>query len=275
MTDFRDALRAELVAAAARPVPRRTLPPRPVLLRGAALALAAAAAAVAIFVLPWRAERAAQPTLQPTELPGRPLFGGSLEDGVRYRTRALHPAISFRAIGSHWFAYDASSPRGLLLQRREGDPAQGLEGPPVVFLGFLGMPTVVDPATDEILPAPRDLVGWLRANPDLGVERVVRTRVFGRPATQLDFHVPKHPARVDPNCPYAKVTVASEPPNVATCAAITPDLPLAAHSAGRLLVPDGADPLVVVQASLVPTPARIAQIVRESTPLLDSTLIGR
>jgi hypothetical protein len=274
MTDFRDALRAELVAAAARPLPRRrTRPSRPVLLRGAGLALAAAAAAVAIFVLPWGATRAPEPALRPTALPGQPLFGGSLEHGVRYRTRALHPTISLRAVGPQWFVYDATSPTTLVLQRREGDPANATELPPRGFLAFFRLPTVIDPRTGATGPAPKDLVAWLRSNPNLGITGVTRTRLFGRPATRLAFHIPRRPARVEPNCPYAKVTVATAPPAVATCAAIASSFSAPADSAGYLTVPEGADPLVVGQLTLVP--AQIGRIVRESTPVVDSVLIGR
>jgi hypothetical protein len=273
MTDFRDVLRAELVAAAERPLPRRTTPSRPVLLRGAGLAIAAAAAALAIFVLPWGAEHTPAPALQPA-LPGNPLFGGSLEDGVRYRTRALQPPISLRAVGSYWFVYDATSPTTLVLQRREGVAGKGTgEKPPLLFLMFFRMPAVFDPTTGDARPAPRDLVGWMRSNPNLGITSVTRTRVFDRPATRLAFHIPKRPARVDPTCEFAKVTVDTEIPNVATCAAIGPSMNAPVGSSGYFIVPDGDHPLVVGELALVPS--QLGQIERESAPVLDSVLIGR
>jgi hypothetical protein len=273
MTDFRDALRAELVAAAARPLPRRHALPRPALVRGAALAAAVAAVAIVVLVVPWGADRAPAPALQPS-LPGRPLFGGSLEGGVRYRTRALHPPISLRAVRPYWFVYDATSQTSLVLQRREGEAGKGTgEKPPVLFLAFLRLPQLLDPATGEIHPAPGDLVGALRANPDLGITQATRTTLFGRPATRLSFHVPRQPERTTPDCPFAKVTVDTEPPNVATCMAVAPNAQLPANSTGYLIVPDGANPLVVTEVSLVPS--RTAQIARESAPVLDSVLIGR
>jgi hypothetical protein len=206
-------------------------------------------------------------------LPGRPLFGGSLDDGVRYRTRGLQPAISLRAIGPQWFVYDASSPTTLVLQRREGDPAQGTERAPLLFLAFFRLPTVVDPGTGNVVPAPEDVVGWLRSNPNLGVTTVTRTRLFGGPATRLAFHIPKHPARVNPDCEYGKVSVDTAPPSLAACAAIAPSFSAPADSAGYVIVPDGPDPLVVGQLSLVRS--RVGQIVRESRPIVDSVLIGR
>jgi hypothetical protein len=273
MTDFRDSLRAELVAAAARPLPRRHAVGRPVLVRGAAVALAVVAAVLAIVVLPWGPRHAPAPAMRATPLPGQPLFGGSLDPGVRYATRALQPQISFRVSGDRWFVYDATSPTSLFLQRREGNPAKGTELPPRLFLGYFRMPRVTDPGTGAVRPAPDDLVGWLRSNPNLGITAVTRTQLFGHPATRLAVHIPTHPMRVDANCGFAKVTVASQPPAVATCAAMAPDVALATDSAGYLIVPDGADPLIVVQLSLVP--ARVGEIVRDSAPLLASTLIAR
>jgi hypothetical protein len=273
MTDFRDVLRAELVAAAERPLPRRTAPSRPVLLRSAGLAIAAAAAALAIFVLPWGAEHGPAPALQPS-LPGNPLFGGSLEDGVRYRTRALQPPISFRASDPHWFVYSASSDTTLVLQRRQGGAGTGTgEKPPLRFLMFFRLARVFDPATGDAGPAPRDLVGWLRSNPNLGITSVTRTRVFHRPATRLTFHIPKRPTRVDPTCEFAKVTVDTEIPRVATCAAIGPTVTAPVDSAGYFIVPDGHDPLVVGELALVPS--QLGRIARESAPVLDSVLIAR
>jgi hypothetical protein len=275
MTDFRDTLRAELVAAAARPVPSRTLlPVRPVLLRGGLLAAAAAAAALVIFVLPWGAERAPEPAQRTTALPGRPLFGGSLEAGVRYRTRALVPPISLRADGSQWFVYDATSPTTLVLQRREGVAGQVTgEKQPQRFLMFFTLGSVTDPGTGDILPAPDDLVGWMRSNPNLGVTEVTRTRLYGRPATRVTFHIPRRPALVEPNCPFGKVTVDTEPPNVAECAAIGPSVTAPVGSSGYLIVPDGAEPLIAGELALVPS--EVGQIERESKPVVDSVLIGR
>jgi hypothetical protein len=273
MTDFRDALRAELVAAAARPVPRRpalTLPRLP-LRRIAVVAVVAAAVVAAIVVAPWSGRHTPTPA-EHQGLPGQPLFGGSLEPGVRYHTRALRPEISFRTSGNQWFVYAATSPTALVLQRRQGDSAKGTERPPQRFLMFLRLPTLVDPSSGDIAPAPDDLVSALRANPDLGITSETRTRLYGRPATQLNFHIPAKPERVDPACEFAKVTVDTEPPAVATCAAFAPGVALPVSSSGRLIVPDGADPLVVAQIALVPSEA--GRIARESQPVLDSVLIG-
>jgi hypothetical protein len=193
---------------------------------------------------------------------------------VRYATRSLQPPISFRAVGSYWFVYDATSTTNLVLQRREFVPGVGSgEKPPLLFLGFLRLPQLLDPSTGDARPAPDDLAGALRANPDLGITRTSRTTLFGKPATRLSFHVPKRPARTTTDCPFAKVTVDTEPPNVATCMAIAPNAPLPANSSGYLIVPDGPNPLVVTEVSLVPS--RTGQIVRESGPVLDSVQIGR
>jgi hypothetical protein len=275
MTDFRDTLRAELVAAAVRPLPRRTLlPARPVLLRGGLLAAAAVAAVLAIFVLPWGAERAPEPAQRTTSLPGQPLFGGSLQDGVRYRTRALVPPISLRAVGPYWFVFDATSPTTLVLDRRVGEAGKGTgERPPLTYLMFFTLGSVIAPDTGDIIPVPDDLIGWMRSNPNLGVTAVTRTQLYGRPATRVAFRIPQRPTRVEPDCPFGKVTVDTEPPSVAQCAAIAPSVTAPAGAAGYLIVPDGPEPLVVGQLSRVPS--KVGQIVRESKPVLDSVLLGR
>jgi hypothetical protein len=274
MTDFRDTLRAELVAAAARPVPHRTLPSRPVLLRGAGLALAAAAAVVAIFVLPWSSVQSPEPAVRSKALPGQRLFGGSLQAGVRYRTQALEPTISLRANDGDWFVYDATSTTTLVLQRREGVAGVGTgEKQPLRFLMLFSLGNVTQPDTGDVVPAPDDLVGWLRTNPNLGVTEVTRTQLYGRPATRLAFHIPKQLVLEDPNCPFGKVTVDTEPPLVAKCAAIAPSVTAPADSSGYLIVPDGADPLVVGELAL--KPSQVGQIARESQPLLASVLIAR
>jgi hypothetical protein len=276
VSDFRATLRAELVAAAARPVPRAhrlPRPDRPTLLRAGAFALAAAAIALAIVVLPWGAQHNPQPTITGPQLPGTPLFGGSLDPGVRYHTRALQPQISFRANGDRWFVQDATSPTVLALQWREGSPASGGETVPVKFLAFIRLPRVIDPSTGDVQPAPDDLVGWLRADPDLGITSAARTTLGGRPATRLAFHIPRHLVRRVPQCEFTKVTVSTEPPQLATCTQITPDFVLPVNAAGSFIVPDGRDPLVAVEISLVPS--RVHEIARDSAPLLDGLLIGR
>jgi hypothetical protein len=193
---------------------------------------------------------------------------------VRYRTRALEPPISLRTEDGAWFVYDATSTTTLYLQRREGVAGVGTgEKPPLRFLVFFTLGNVTQPDTGDVVPAPDDLVGWLRSNPNLGVTQVTRTQLYGRPATRLAFHIPKKPVLVEPDCPFGKVTVDTEPPLLAECAAIAPSVTAPADSSGYLIVPDGADPLVVGELALVPS--QVGQIARESQPVLASVLIGR
>jgi hypothetical protein len=116
-------------------------------------------------------------------------------------------------------------------------------------------------------------VGWLRANPNLGITDVTRTTLYGRPATRLRFHIPKRPTQTDASCEFAKVTVDTEIPRVATCAAIGPSVTAPVDSAGYFIVPDGNAPLIVGELALVPS--QIGEIARDSAPVLDSVQIGR
>jgi hypothetical protein len=266
MSDFREALRSELVAAAGRPLPRRQLPPRPVLLRAGALAVAAVAVALAIFVLPWGAQHAPpEPAVQPPGVTGQPLFGGTLEPGVRYASRHLVPTVSFVASGLPWMAGGTQSP--LLLQLIAS--GKGFQMPklnrPALSLSFARLPQVVDPKTDNVLPAPKDLVGWLRAHPDLRAGTPARVTLAGRAATRLDFTVVAHPSREDPFC-RSRFQF--------SCALLGPDASIKAGSAVRLfVVPGRPDPLLV---SLISSdPSQLGRLIKGSESLLASLRIGR
>jgi hypothetical protein len=274
VSDYRTLLRAELVAAAERPLPRAR-PSRTFVLRTATVAVAAAAIALGIFVLPWSASRAPRPAVHRAQLPGEPLFGGSLQAGERYRTQRLVPQISFVANGDRWFASDSDTRDGLLLLVRAGHLG-GTGSPelaPVLGLGFAHVPQVYVPGTLRVMPAPKDLVGWLKANPLLGVTSVRRTSLAGGPATALAFRVPRHPAQLEPGCRYPAPTKLGQVPRQNPCAALAPGLSPAVNSAGTLIVPDGPDPLVVSEFAL--DPSRAGEIARDAAPLLASLLIAR
>jgi hypothetical protein len=265
---FRAALRDELVAAAGRPLPGRPPPRRAVLVRAGLAVAALLALGLAAFVLPWGAERAPTPqgaALQPAGITGQQLFSGSLENGVRYRTRALVPAVSFQAAGAQWLADDAQSPTDLVLSvgaRRFHPPRFQ---PPLLTVTFGRLPQVVDPRTNAALPAPHDLVGWLRAHPDLRTRPPVRVQLGGRPASRMDFTVVARPLREDPFC-RQRFQI--------RCTQLAPNASIRAGSAGRLfVVPARPDPLVV--AVLSSDPRRLPALIHDSEPLLASLRIGR
>jgi hypothetical protein len=266
MSDFRQALRNELVAAAARPVPTRRLPSRPVLIRSGAFALAVVAVALAVFVLPWGADQAPRPpAVQPAGVTGQPAFGGSLENGVRYRSRELEPAVSFVPSRLAWNAGTTQSP--VVLELNVG--SKHFQVPrlnrPQLSLTFGRLPQVSDPKTNEVVPAPSDLVAWLRAHPDLHVGAPVGVTLAGRRATRLDFTVAAKPVHDDPFCIQRFQF---------HCALLAPGASLRAGSAGRLyVVPARPNPLLVVLVSS--DPRRLPALLKGSAGLLDSLRIGR
>jgi hypothetical protein len=262
-TDFRAVLRAELVAAAARPAPaRRARPSLPRVGWIATAAVAAAAAVLAVVVLGRHQAPAPHPAKR-AQLPGRPLFGGSLERGVRYRSRALVPAVSFVAGGLPWAASEAGRPDILALTSGPAGYQPKLH-PPLYFLDFVRIPRVLDPASGAAARVPADLAAWLRAHPDLRAGASRRVTVAGLPATQLDFTVVRRPARQDPYCrEHFRLR----------CTALAPNLSLIAGARARaLVVRSGPEPLVVVQSAV--GPARFDRLLTGAAPVLDSLRIA-
>ena len=114
---------------------------------------------------------AATPTPGPPERGDRPLFGGSLEPDVRYRTRFFVPALSFAVSDAEWIAQGTTQPDRLLLVRRRRSGAPGGERDPRSYLSFSRSP----------LPAVRLPVA-LRGDPRLEVGRLHATSVADVPA---------------------------------------------------------------------------------------------
>jgi hypothetical protein len=188
-SQYVQALREQLVEAAAReaaPSRRRlvlpTLPLRP-LLAGVAFA---AALVVALLVVPTLGGPEPQPGGDGGQLAGRRLFGGSLEPDVRYAALGLRPQVSFRVGDDAWLAHDNELPAALFLERRRGLRGGGPQLPSRSAVVIGRIPTVSDPASGHEIPAPRDLLGWLAAHPDLRAGRAGSTTVAGRPARFLD-----------------------------------------------------------------------------------------
>jgi hypothetical protein len=204
---FVPALRAQLVAAAERearqPAPMRLPRPRlrplvPVLVAAAVLA---ALVAVALKVSPDDEQRTVAPRTE-----ARPLFGGSLEAGVRYGTRAMQPALSFGLGDDRWLALVADSPDHLLLERRppRGATPSG-ERAPESFLAFARPGPVYDPhergLERSLTDPPADPVAWLRDHPDVDAGQPRPVTVAGHRGEVFDltfrFSRPAHQA---PEC---------------------------------------------------------------------------
>jgi hypothetical protein len=265
-SDFRAVLRAELVEAAAHPLPRRTLsrPRRRLLLPLGAIAAAAAAAVLAAVVLGRDHTPAPPRPAHPPTLPGRPAFDGTLEPGVRYRSRVLVPPISFVVSGPQWAVEGTSSSLGLQLLLVAPGYQPRLDRP-LLGLGFTRVPEVIDPGSKETQRAPADLVAWLQQHPDLRVSRTERVTVAGRPATRLDFSVVRDPTVEDPVCRQRYQV---------RCLWLAPQTWIDAGSAGRIyVVADRRGPLVVAVTSSAPK--RLRALTRAAAPIIRSLRIAR
>jgi hypothetical protein len=185
--------------------------------------LGAVAAAVLVAIVAFAAAgggvRTATPTPtprpRPTIEPVRPLFGGSLEPGVRYRTRAFVPALSFKVADTEWLVDDATQPNILRLDRRDRTQQPGSELPPSAFLTFSRITEVYNPRTGRPTAAPFDLYAWMRRHPNLRVSARRHVTVAGVPGES--FRVTVHfstPAVDAPECRRRLLV---------TCTAIAPN----------------------------------------------------
>jgi RNA polymerase sigma factor (sigma-70 family) len=246
------------IAPRARPVPRHGL-----LRAGVALAAAAAcAAAIAVAVRP-DAPDETPVGAPPPRLEGRPLFGGTLQAGVRYRTTRLVPAVSFVVPDDHWYVERSDLSDAVGLEYRPAGP--GNARPPGQLLSFMRLPVVVDPASGEVVPAPEDIVGWLRDNLGLRAGEPRRTTLLGRPARQLDVTVVANPRWEDPTC---------RPRFELPCLRLAPNAQPFAGEAIRFLVLDhgGRHRLVVAIESV--DARRQPEILRAAEPILASAEVA-
>jgi hypothetical protein len=278
MSDFVSELRRELVAAAEREEARRvprvpSLTPRLLLLGGAAAAAAAVALVLALGGL--RTEPAHNqnvPAARPTP-EGRELFGGSLEKGVRYRTRAFIPALSFVATGPNWGVLDATRPDildvGLGAGRKDLGGGISQDQPPLGSLAFARIPEVYNPNVKGLeqsrTTAPADLYAWMRAHPDLRVGDARPATVAGVPGRRFDATVRfDKPVHADPEC---------EQRTLEQCTFLAPNLELFDGDRLRVtILQTEPDPLVI--AEIVFPDADAAVVHRESEKLLDTLRIG-
>jgi hypothetical protein len=272
MSDFVTALREELVDAAERESGRRLprwQPPAPRFV----LAAAAAAAMALIVLLAAGALSTRTPDDERQAAPPKPetrdLFGGTLQPGVRYRTRAFVPALSFEVTGRDWKVGETARSDVLILDH--GEPFFEPEGErrPPAGLWFTRILQVNDPAVRglaaSVEPAPADLYRWMRAHPDLRVGRSEPVTVGGVPGDSFIAEVRfRRPTHDSPACRESFQV---------TCTVLTPEMAFQDHTLLRVTVlRTGPQPLVIMHEHF--TRAGLHDLEEAAAPVLDSLQIG-
>jgi hypothetical protein len=273
MTDFVTALREELVSAAEREQRRRlgrVHPPAPRLVLAAA-----ATAAMALIVLlaagalspraPDEERQAAEPTPA-----ARDLFGGTLQPGVVYRTRAFVPTLTFEVADRDWHVGDTTQSEVLILDHGDAyfDPVRGERRPPA-GLWFTRILEVYDPAVRSVAaslaPAPADLHAWMSAHPDLRVGPAEPVTVGGVRGDSFDVEVRfRRPTHGDPRCRERSQV---------TCTALTPRLSFQDHTLLRVMVlRTEPEPLVIMLEHF--TRAGLRDLEEAAAPVLESLRIA-
>ena len=260
---FLTALRAELVAAAEREAAQRRRPRverRWVLAAVAAAALVIAAIVVSgALVRPVEKPQPTKPRPHSTKLPGKPLFDGTVQPGVRYATRNLVPQLSFVSDTANWAALFSDSAEALFLLRYEGPTDQATKVPPRSGIAFWSPQSVFDPNRRGVeIEPPRDLAAWLHAHPDLVSGPISQTRLAGLPTVTFDARVRTRGLRQeDPECARFGDR----------CAAVGPAASLYAGAFLRVMVVQtAAGPVAVVEESL--DRMHWPRIQRQAAPIL-------
>ena len=274
MSEFVTALREELVDAAEREerrrLPRVHMPKPRLVLAGAAAAAAALIVLLALGALSPRLDEDERQATEPVPA-ARDLFGGTLQPGVVYRTRAFIPTLTFEVSGRGWHAEDTAQPDVLILDHGEGyfDPVEGVRRPPA-GLWFTRVLEVYDPTVRSLVaslaPAPTDLHDWMRAHPDLRVGEARPVTVAGLPGERFDVEVRfRRPARSDPRCrEQAQVT----------CTALGPKLSFQDRTLLQVTVlPAEPEPLVIMLEHF--TRAGLRNLEKVAAPVLESLQITR
>jgi hypothetical protein len=209
-----------------------------------------------------------RPATEPTPA-ARDLFGGTLQPGVVYRTRALVPTLTFEVADRDWEVFDSAQSEVLILDHGEPyfDPVNGVRRPPG-GLWFTRVLEVYDPAVRSLAaslaPAPTDLHAWMSAHPDLRVGPAEPVTVAGVPGTRFNVEVRfRRPTHGDPRCrQQAQVT----------CTALSPRLSFQDHTLLRVTVLDTEpEPLVIMLEHF--TRAGLRDLEEAAAPVLDSLRI--
>jgi hypothetical protein len=232
--------------------------------------LGAVAAAILVVIVAFAASSGVQSDAPPTPTPPpvppreRPLFGGSLEPGVRYDTRAFVPKLSFVAGDTEWLARDTTSADYVLLERRNRNGQPGGEYPGRSWLAFSRLPAVYDPGRGNPITAPADLYAWMRRHPDLEVGARGAAPVAGVPGDAFTVRVRfRRPAVFAPTCIVP----------TAACTAIAPNRSLVNGSRLRTIVlRTEPDPLVIDIVGL--TQRDLDEVEAPAASILGSLRIG-
>jgi hypothetical protein len=200
------------------------------------------------------------------QVSGTPLFGGSLEQGRRYRTRAFQPALSFVVHDDNWFARETESRTLVILDGGSLEPGSN-ERPRPMFLAFQRYRQVYDPdrpgeGPASTMPAPRDFTVWLMRHPDLAATQPSRTRVAGLPARQVDAVLTTGKPRHRHGLPECRVD----------CVALAPDAWFGQGWKVRFIVLDrDRAPLVITVEAL---PRDFARLSARTRRVLKSVRFG-
>lgn len=114
----------------------------------------------------------------PTDLPPLGKDGTALR-ADEYQTTKFRPQTSFK-VGKDWETASAEVPDYFDLVRANAFEA----------IAFQRVTSVADPrAPSSPVPAPRNLVSWIRKHPRLVADLPKKTTIGGQPATQVDVRV--------------------------------------------------------------------------------------
>jgi hypothetical protein len=125
--------------------------------------------------------------------PGKPLYGGSLEGGVRYHSLNLRPGVSFIPGDDNWFVDDTSNMFFLFVQRREPGEKPGSAYEDV--LGGVGLGTVPTTLYDPDRPGRHEVPvqgnfgRFLDRFPDVETTAPRPTQVAGLDGYAFDLRV--------------------------------------------------------------------------------------
>lgn len=185
MSEFVTGLRAELVAAAEREERRGTAARAALGLRpfAPALALATLLLLAAVLAVAHFGGGDGRQTAKPHSQ-AKPLFGGTVTAGVPVRTQAFFVPLELRFPNARWLA-TAVETDFIALALQPGDPNTR----PTSFLYFSrSSGRVWDPRhPHRLLPAPRDLFGFLAAHPDVDAKRPQPATLAGHRARVMDL----------------------------------------------------------------------------------------